>query len=246
MGYSQKTIKYREKLMRSIKSDVARMNKSAHAIGIKDDEYLEANISTFNTLTKTKNMKMFKAGNLSKMSTKDLQRLKEVSSGYLKQDMSTLAGRKRMADKAWNTQYNKIKSKDVDIGDVQEARRMIKKMAQVQKTDTYKYLKAREKAIDSAQLMELIVEYRCTGAEAVKVVEDTDAIMKKEKLEDSYTMTVIEKVFELRAKGIKRNYKDNQEYRDFINSIKPGAYPDKKNKNNDPFAPKINEFSNLE
>ena len=112
MGYSQKTLKYREKLMRSIKSDVARMNKSAHAIGVQGDEYLEANISTFNTLTKTKDMKMFRAGNLSKMSTKDLERLKEVSSGYLKQDESTLAGRKRIADKEWEKQYNKIKGKN--------------------------------------------------------------------------------------------------------------------------------------
>ena len=243
MGYSKKTVKYREKLMRSIKSDVAKMNKSAHAIGISGDEYLEANISTFNTLTKTKDMKMFRAGNLSKMSTKDLERLKEVSGGYLKRDESTLAGRKRMADKLWKTQYDKIKGKSVDIGSVSEARRMIKKMASVQKTDTYKYLKARG-GFDSAQLMELITEYKCSAREAVNIIEDTDEIMKKENLGDKYTMSVMEKVFELRGNGIKGNYEDNQEYRDFINSIKPGTYPESDD-NKDPLAPKMNEFSNL-
>ena len=93
--------------------------------------------------------------------------------------------------------------------------------------------------------MELITEFKCSAREAVNVIEDTDEILKKENLKDRHTMAVMEKVFELRANGVKGNYEDNQEYRDFINSIKPGTYPENKDGNNDPLAPKMNEFSNL-
>lgn len=196
MGYSKQTLKYREKLMRSIRSDVAKMNKSAHAIGISGDEYLQVNIKKFNMLTKTKDMKMFHTGNLSRMSTQKLERLKEVSSGYMKNPKSTASGRKKIFDKSLETFQSRY---HMQFDSKEKAKNVFNRLGALQKSSVYKRLK--ELGLDSEQIIELLNESSAGPERLVNAMEEAEEIMKQQHIGIGKAPGLIEDILEMMSES---------------------------------------------
>lgn len=198
MAYSKSTLKYREKLTRSIKSDIAKMNTSARAIGISHDSYLKANIRTINTLTSTKDMKMFHTGNLSRMSTQKLERIKQVTSGYLKNPMSTVSGRKKNFEKI----YDSLSAHGYHFDSKEQASRTLKKLGKVQDSTVFQRLKSNF-WLSSEQVLDALKENKDVDPDTfVNALDITEEIMTDDGIASGKTGALLRDVIsELQSSG---------------------------------------------